>query len=804
MILDKIAEKVVALMASALAAALLLPAAAAFGQNESPFTVLATTSDLQNRKLYVEIMYDYQGCGGHQARFRLEDKSGLKLAVAVDSVLNNSGTYALSQDRMSLIRPKAGGYKLRFSLPKGAKASDSVRLCVESYELAYRCKGCGVGGSDAIFEPGNIHKSCPYKGPDMVACHMRRGTAGNWEGWIRDARDCKPYRIVLMSDGRWWLAQNLAYTAMITNSGNANVGLNKASPPNNNTLWGNYWCPGIPPRGVSNVTATSGQPACSVYGALYTWNTAMRRNGFSSVQDNAQPRDEFSQVQGICPEGWLLPSDFDWGIMLNTVEDCENDKVFQTSGTPPCNHIASRSTQLQDAGAKALPRLKSMLSCPPHLNAVDSICAETAAGAWVWRREDVQGKLSAPHNLGEDFFGFSMLPAGLRYGNGNASYFTGAGLSAAFWTSSEQSNDIAYNRQMNGVSNKSGVSAVSAGKYYGMSVRCLKNSIGDNNPRILRLQDVFGVNKDRVTFLAYTTFGTTVDWYDAPVNGRLLLAGSVSFSTNVPMRVYALARSINSGVVASSFVSARASFTYTYSGSNYQILLNAGVYYIACYGAKGANSTAAGGMGGVAEGMYETSDQVTAYVYVGGTGYTFNGAGAGGSVRPNNTGSAVAGGAGGGASDVRIGNTRLTSRIIVAGGGGGGGGRGSDSEFATVGAGGDQNTDGKSGSDFHTANTTARGWLQGGGGGGGGGYSNGTGGGGGQMYGNGGCRSGAGGVAGAAGDRASKGGDAGANALFGCAGGGGGGGTHYTGGVSNGAFKNDVNSGDGYVVITPQ
>jgi uncharacterized protein (TIGR02145 family) len=802
MTLETIANKLAA-SAAALIALLLALAAPARAQSESPFTVLATSSDLHNRKLYAEIMFERQRCSEHQARFWLEDRSGLRLAAKVDSVLNNAGSYTLSRDSIYLIRPKAGGYRLRFALPKGAKAADSLRLCVESYELAYRCRGCGVGGSDLIFEPANINKECPYKGKDMLACHLRKGKAANWEGWIRDERDCKPYRIVLMPDAKWWMAQNLAYTEKMVNSGNANVGLNNAAPPDNNTLWGNYWCTGIPPRGKGSVTATSGMAACDVYGALYTWNTAMRRNGRAEAHDKAQARDMFSAVQGICPDGWIMPSDFDWGVMLNVAEGCDNTDLFEANGAAPCNHLLSGTAQRLDLGAEAFARLKAALSCPPHLNTRDSICPETAAGAWIWRRKDVQGKLITPHNLGQDYFGFSALPAGLRYGSGKNSYFEGAGTESVFWTSSEYNGDNGFLRYLDAKSDLSGAGSIAAGKFNGMSVRCIKSSTGDRNPRILRLPDVSGVNTGEATFTAYTTLGATVDWYDAPVNGKLLLSGSHTFSVKAPMKVYAQARNANGSVVAPTFVSARASFTYRYSGSYYRVPLGAGEYSIACYGAAGQSvGRVNGGRGGMAEGLYETSVKVVAYVYAGGMGRTFNGAGAGGAAGPSSRGGGLAGGTGGGASDVRINGTGLQHRIIVAGGGGGSGGRGSD--FPTAGVGGDQNTAGKNATGASNSSSTVTVWSQGGGGGGGGGYRNGGGGSGGEKQGRGGCRPGIGGAVGAAGSNPGTGSRGGAASYFGCAGGGGAGGTHYVGGVAGGTFKNTVNSGDGYVIITPK
>ena len=46
------------------------------------------------------------------------------------------------------------------------------------------------------------------------------------------------------------------------------------------------------------------------YGALYTWAAAMGGTGYSS---NTNP----SGVQGVCPDGWHLPSDNEWGQLLD-------------------------------------------------------------------------------------------------------------------------------------------------------------------------------------------------------------------------------------------------------------------------------------------------------------------------------------------------------------------------------------------------------------------------------------------------------------------------------------------------------
>jgi uncharacterized protein (TIGR02145 family) len=57
---------------------------------------------------------------------------------------------------------------------------------------------------------------CPYTGSDLLIdathpCKIRTSGAQKWEAWIKDARDDNKYRIVLMPDQKWYMAQNLNY-----------------------------------------------------------------------------------------------------------------------------------------------------------------------------------------------------------------------------------------------------------------------------------------------------------------------------------------------------------------------------------------------------------------------------------------------------------------------------------------------------------------------------------------------------------------------------------------------------------------
>lgn len=109
---------------------------------------------------------------------------------------------------------------------------------------------------------------------------------------------------------------------------------------------------------------------------------------------------------------------------------------------------------------------------------------------------------------------------------------------------------------------------------------------------------------------------------------------------------------------------------FNYTGSVQSKTLKPGTYTIECWGGQGGTySGCIGGYGGYSKGTITLTKTTTVYVSVGGAGSSsstaagFNGGGTGIS----------SGRGGGGATDVRIGQNSLYSRVIVAGGGGGAG-----------------------------------------------------------------------------------------------------------------------------------
>lgn len=155
-----------------------------------------------------------------------------------------------------------------------------------------------------------------------------------------------------------------------------------------------------------------------IYGGLYTWAAAMNETASS----NANP----SGVQGVCPDGWHLPSDEEWK-QLEMHMGMSQVEVDQTD---------SRGT---DEGCK----LK-----------------ETGTGHW-----------RSPNYGATNSTGFSALPGGDRYHLGAFGFMSDI---AFFWTATQNDIYYAWNRVL--WESSCQVSRISNGnKKNGFSVRCVED-----------------------------------------------------------------------------------------------------------------------------------------------------------------------------------------------------------------------------------------------------------------------------------------------------------------------------------------
>ena len=106
---------------------------------------------------------------------------------------------------------------------------------------------------------------------------------------MTDERDGQVYRIITIGE-QVWMAENLNYEYKV-----------------DSVVYGN-WSSVLDPSGKSDSSAR--------YGRFYTWaaamDTATTGCGDSTVCEK-------SAAQGICPDGWHLPSEWDWMVLFISV-----------------------------------------------------------------------------------------------------------------------------------------------------------------------------------------------------------------------------------------------------------------------------------------------------------------------------------------------------------------------------------------------------------------------------------------------------------------------------------------------------
>ncbi len=192
-----------------------------------------------------------------------------------------------------------------------------------------------------------------------------------------------------------WLKENLKVTHYPDNTPIPLV--------TDNTEWGD-----LSDNGTDDAYCFYNNDANSEYGILYTWAAAMGDNGVSSTTNP-------SGVQGVCPDGWHLPSDAEW-------------------------------TELSDfllgvgvAGGKM---------------------KETGTTHW-----------NDPNTGATNESGFSGFAGGYRIHTSGT--FNGIGTGGFWWSTSEYNSANIWTRSLSHVNTEIGV--FDNYKSYGFSVRCVKD-----------------------------------------------------------------------------------------------------------------------------------------------------------------------------------------------------------------------------------------------------------------------------------------------------------------------------------------
>jgi len=201
-------------------------------------------------------------------------------------------------------------------------------------------------------------------------------------GTLKDVRDNQTYNTIVIGS-QTWMAQNLNYADSVKTS----------------NLKEGSWC--YEKDGAN----------CEKYGRLYTWAAAMDLN---SNYNKSEWGDD-SRRQGICPDGWHIPSGMEWRALYDYAKAHKGGEEVWTS----------------------------LMS----------------ASGW-----------SGNSSGGTDQFGFSTLPAGGVYID-----FYNRGIETEFWSSMENEGYDKKEMAVLWMLSPYGIQLSNEYKDSGWSIRCLKN-----------------------------------------------------------------------------------------------------------------------------------------------------------------------------------------------------------------------------------------------------------------------------------------------------------------------------------------
>ncbi len=273
--------------------------------------------------------------------------------------------------------PTSGSGVWKIASGNGGYLSDSLNPASQFF---------GVSGLTYVLN-WRISNSCSYlEDPVTISfAPFNCGTA------FFDSRSNQAYNTVLIGS-RCWMRENMNIGTMI---------LGEVAMQNNGIF--EKYCSG-------NLESN-----CAEYGGLYQWNEMMQ---YSTTQG----------VQGICPTGWHIPTDYEWKVLEGSIDSQYGigDPVWDLEG---------------DRGYDAGGKLK-----------------ESGTIHWAF-----------PNTGATNSSGFTALPGGARNTDGTFPSFL---ISGRFWSSTESGSD-AYRRVLS--TTLMSISRNAANKNFGLSVRCIKD-----------------------------------------------------------------------------------------------------------------------------------------------------------------------------------------------------------------------------------------------------------------------------------------------------------------------------------------
>jgi len=256
--------------------------------------------------------------------------------------------------------------------------------------------------SDTTYNPGTLDYDSTYYW--KIVAHDDQGNTTEGDVWqfstetqspswqcgdtIVDPRDNQSYNTVQIGT-QCWMAKNL----------NVGIRIDGANDQSDNGIIEKYCFEDAPAN-------------CDIYGGLYQWYEMME---YVTTEG----------TQGICPNGWHLPSDNEW-------------KILEMA-------LGMSQSEADDTGWRGIDEGGKM--------------KETGTTHW-----------NSPNTGATNSSGFTAIPGGFRYSNGP---FTTLGERNCLWSSTEYSVTLAWDRGL--WSDYAQVIRERPYKTVGFSVRCLKD-----------------------------------------------------------------------------------------------------------------------------------------------------------------------------------------------------------------------------------------------------------------------------------------------------------------------------------------
>lgn len=269
--------------------------------------------------------------------------------------------------------------------------------------------------------------------------------------------DNNTYKTLDFGPAGIWMAENLRTTryadgtALSHQPGSSDIDLCQ------------YFYPTYNPSNVvggGNAQSLTLQPEL---GLLYNWNAASRSKKKANMTPGYTSEanlKEQTKIQGICPDGWHLPSDYEWNQLEKEIA---NNPHQYSSYFPDASWSAWNSSWESALTGGPSGRPDKQRDAKAHGNAMKTSCNTIAK---IATPPEYYGKSKNVYNGG-----FNVIFAGSY--NGITNKVVDYGTRARFWTSSLPGDDTPLSRVF--LPDQAGVLRWQQDPRWAWSVRCVKD-----------------------------------------------------------------------------------------------------------------------------------------------------------------------------------------------------------------------------------------------------------------------------------------------------------------------------------------